>query len=125
MNQKKTLTAENLNYISLTKSCCIIDYFNVFAKDRHSLLCGFIYQNLPNTRLLLDSRWFNLDKRCDVMVGSSAISMEQLQEFQLSSCHMSLFTSSCQILDFYLTPTNPMQPPFLGGIIQTRDVMSW
>jgi hypothetical protein len=26
------------------------------------------------------SRWYNPDKRCDVMVGSSAISIEQLQE---------------------------------------------
>jgi hypothetical protein len=49
---------------------------------------------------------------CDVMVGSSAISMELLQEFQLNSCHVSLFTSICQIPDFCLTPTNPMQLPF-------------
>ena len=33
----------------------------------------------------LFSRWFNLDKRCVVMVGSSAISIEQLQEFQEAS----------------------------------------
>jgi len=46
------------------------------------------------------------------MVGSSAISMELLQEFQLNSCHVSLFTSICQIPDFCLTPTNPMQLPF-------------
>ena len=82
---------ENLNQVGLTKSCCIIDYSNVFAKDRHSLLCGFIYQNL----LILDfcqtptnpmqppfSRWFNPDKRCDVMMGSSTISSEQFQELQ-------------------------------------------
>jgi hypothetical protein len=31
------------------------------------------------------SRWYNPDKRCDVMVGSSAISIEQLQELQESS----------------------------------------
>jgi len=31
------------------------------------------------------SRWYNLDKRCDVMVGSLAISIEQLQEFQEAS----------------------------------------
>ena len=31
------------------------------------------------------SRWYNLDKRCDVMVGSSTISIEQLREFQESS----------------------------------------
>ena len=29
--------------------------------------------------------WCNPDKRCDVMVGSSAISIEQLQEFQEAS----------------------------------------
>ena len=31
------------------------------------------------------SRWFNPDKRCDVMMGSSTISIEQLQEFQEAS----------------------------------------
>ena len=31
------------------------------------------------------SGWFNLDKRCDVMMGSSTISIEQLQEFQEAS----------------------------------------
>ena len=28
------------------------------------------------------SRWYNPDKRCDVMVGSLTISSEQLQELQ-------------------------------------------
>ena len=28
------------------------------------------------------SRWYNPDKRCDVMVGSSTISSEQFQELQ-------------------------------------------
>ena len=32
------------------------------------------------------SRWYNPDKRCDVMVGSSAISIEQLQESSLEVC---------------------------------------
>ena len=31
------------------------------------------------------SRWYNPDKRSDVMVGSSSISIEQLQEFQETS----------------------------------------
>ena len=41
------------------------------------------------------SKWYNPDKRWDVMVGSSAISIEQMQEFQESSsvcerwCHRS------------------------------------
>ena len=38
---------------------------------------------------------------------------------------MSLFTSSCQIPDVYLTPTNPMQPPFSGWFSPDKrcDVM--
>jgi hypothetical protein len=31
------------------------------------------------------SRWYNPDKRCDVMVGFLTISIEQLQEFQEAS----------------------------------------
>ena len=35
------------------------------------------------------SGWFNPDKRCDVMMGSSTISIEQLQEFQEASLKVS------------------------------------
>jgi len=35
------------------------------------------------------SMWYNPDKRCDVMVGSSTISIEQLQEFQEASPEVS------------------------------------
>ena len=86
-----------LCYVSLfTRTCQILDFCQTPTNPIH----------LPS------SRWYNPDKRCDVMLGSSAISMGQLQEFQFSSCHVSLFASICQIPDFYLTPTNPMQPPF-------------
>ena len=68
---------ENLNYVGLTKSCCIIDYSNVFAKDRHSF-----------------AMWVYLPE----------------------SARFQTFTWLRKI---------PCNHRFLGGIIQTRDVMSW
>ena len=38
--------------------------------------------SLTNPMQPLISRWYNPDKRCDVMVGSSTISSEQFQELQ-------------------------------------------
>ena len=79
----------------LVRSCYNISCSNVFAKDRHSFAM-WVYllasarsqtQCMTPTKPMqpLFSRWFNLDKRCVVMVGSSAISNEQLQEFQEAS----------------------------------------
>jgi len=92
---RRWLSIEKPQLFCLVKSRSSTNYSNVFAKDRHSF-----------------AMWYNPDKRRDVMVGSSTISMELLQEFQLNSWHVSLFTSICQIPDFCLTPTNPMQLPF-------------
>jgi hypothetical protein len=81
------------------------NYSNVFAKDRHSfamwvyLLASARFQTFyltpTNPMQPPFSKWYNPDKRWDVMVGSSAISIEQMQEFQESSsvcerwCHRS------------------------------------
>jgi len=91
MNQQKTLTVGNLNYV-VEPSLVVSSTTPISLPKIYIPLPCEVYLPAPirfqtfcltptNPMQPPFSMWYNPDKRCDVMVGSSNISIEQFQEF--------------------------------------------